>query len=569
MTRNVPLSYTIDISVSTAPTGLGEQNTNTVCLLTNEQPLSTEPFIWAVNAQDAINEYGTNSLTAKMAQALFTPVPNLRTGNGQVLIFPYNGVNATCATTTTIAITAEVLNSLKLVSNGDIQIAIDGEDYLLSGLNFTKINSVKDIVQILNSKYLDCNIEVVDTNKIQFKSRNFGDDSAIEIKPASESIITNFESETITNVETDSATFKEAVDEVTGTYNFIYTTNGWTLNSEVVVITDYGITITGTPSEGDDITVTYTAATGTGTDLYGSSYFDGANQVTTNGVSESGTTISEALAAAEEVGYFGGVLTTQYLSNDGVVEFANTIQSKDHIYYEAINSLKNISTLGTAIKAAGLRKTRLLAKTDQGEQISKVAIATYATIAQSTNYSGAGTALTMNLKELTGVLPDYNINSTYYNIAKQNGVDIYATTEGLSCVYSFDNGYYTDDATNLLWLKKALEVSGFNYLRKTNTKIPQTETGMTGLKNAYEQRCSQGVRNGVIGTGLLWNDSIPFGDPEDFQRNIQEKGYYIYSLPIALQNQAEREQRVAPVVQIAIKLSGAIHNSNVIVQVQR
>ena len=71
----------------------------------------------------------------------------------------------------------------------------------------------------------------------------------------------------------------------------------------------------------------------------------------------------------------------------------------------------------------------------------------------------------MNLKELTGIKPDGNINSTYYNLAKQNGVDIYATTEGLSCVYSFDNGYYTDEATNLLWLKKALEVSGFNYLR--------------------------------------------------------------------------------------------------------
>lgn len=493
MTRNVPLSYTIDVSVSTTPTGLGEQNTNTICLLTNEQPLSTEPFIWAVNARDAINEYGTDSLTAKMVQAFFTPVPNLRTGNGQVLIFPYTATNATCGTTTTIAITDAIISALQLVSNGDLTIAIDGESNTLTGLNFNNITSVKDIVQILNSKYLDCNISVVNTNKIQFKSRNFGAGSTIEL---------------------------------TATSN------------------------------------------GTGTDIYGSTYLDGANQVTVDGVDETGS-IANALAAAEEVGYFGGVLTTQYLSNDGITDFSAVVQGKDHIYYESINSLANISTLGSAIKAAGDTKTRLLAKTDQGEEASKIAIATYATIAQSTNYSGNDTALTMNLKELTGVLPDYNINSTYYNIAKQNGVDVYATTEGLSCVYSFDNGYYTDDATNLLWLKKALEVSGFNYLRKTNTKIPQTETGMAGLKNAYEQRCSQGVRNGVIGTGLLWNDSIPFGDPEDFQRNIQEKGYYIYSLPIALQNQAEREQRIAPVVQIAIKLSGAIHNSNVIVQVQR
>lgn len=494
MTRTVPLSYTINVSVSTVPQGLGEYNTNTVCLFTNEQPLSTEPYVWAVNTQDAVNEYGTNSLTAKMAQALFTPVPNLRTGNGQVLIFPYTATNATAGSTTTVAITNTIISALQLVTNGDLTLTIDGTDYTVSGLNFSNINTVADIVSILNNQYLDCDIKVVNTNTIKFTSRNYGTASAVTLK----------------------------------------VTTG-----------------------------------GSGTDIYGSSYLDGANQVAIAGTAQTGTTLAEAIAQAEEVAYFGGILTTQTLDNDGIEATAIAVQGKDHIYYEAIQSLKNIGTLGSIIKTAGDKKTRLLAKTDEGVEIAKTAIATYCTIAQSTNYSGSNTALTMNLKELTGIKPDSNINSTYYNLAKQNGVDIYANTEGLACVYSFDNGYYTDDATNLLWLKKALEVSGFNYLRKTNTKVPQTEIGMVGLKNAYETRCSQGVANGVIGTGLQWNDSIPFGDPEDFQRNIEEKGYYIYSLPIAKQSQAEREERIAPLVQIAIKLSGAIHTSNVIVQVQR
>lgn len=492
--QTIPLSYTINISVSTTPSGLGEYNTNTVCLLTNETPLSIKPYIWAVNAQDVINEYGTDSLTAKMAQALFTPVPNLRTGNGQVLVFPYKGVNATSGTTTTVAITSTIITALKLVTAGDLTISIDGTDVAISNMDFSKIETVQDVVDIIKNKNIDCNVSVVDTNKIQFQSRKYGADSTISLKAT---------------------------------------------------------------------------VGGTGTDIYGTSYLNGANQITVTGVDESGVNITDTLAAAEEIGFFGGVLTTQTLSNNGVIGLSTAIQGKDHVYFEAIQALSNIATLGGAIKAAGNKKTRLLAKTDQGSDVSKIAIATYATIAQSTNYSGVNTALTMNLKELTGILPDYNMNSTYYNIAKENGVDIYGSTEGLSCVYSFDNGYYTDDATNLLWLKKALEVSGFNYLRKTNTKIPQTEVGMSGLKQAYETRCSQGVANGVIGTGLKWNDSIPFGDPEAFQRNIEERGYYIYSLPIAEQQQAEREARIAPVVQIAIKLSGAIHSSNVIVQVQR
>jgi hypothetical protein len=174
----------------------------------------------------------------------------------------------------------------------------------------------------------------------------------------------------------------------------------------------------------------------------------------------------------------------------------------------------------------------------------------------------------MNLKTLTGTSADTNLNQTYYNSAKTNGVDIYGDTAGLSCVYSFSNGLYTDEATMNLWLKKALEVALFNYLRKTNTKIPQTNKGITGLKNSAQTVLEQGVRNGSIGTGLTWNDSIPFGDPEVFQEAIEKFGYYIYSIPISQQSQTERENREAPLIQIAVKRAGAIHSSNVVINIQ-
>ena len=135
-------------------------------------------------------------------------------------------------------------------------------------------------------------------------------------------------------------------------------------------------------------------------------------------------------------------------------------------------------------------------------------------------------------------------------------------------VFAIVNNGYTDDIENQLWFKKTIEIAGFNYLRQTNTKIPQTEQGMTGLKNAYAQICEQGIKNGMIGAGA-WNTAVPFGDPETFKRNIAEKGYYVYSMPIVEQSQAEREARKAPVCQIAIKLSGAFHFSEVIITVER
>ena len=490
---NIALSNTINITIADTPSGLGEYNTNTICLFSNEQPLSVEPYIWAVNADDIINEYGANSMTAKMAIGLFSPSQNLRTGRGQVLVFPYAGVNATSATLTTQAITAEAIQAFQAVANGDLTIEIDGQDYVASKLNFSAISQVDDIVTILENIGLDVDIEVVNTNQIKFTSRNQGTNSGVVLKDTPE---------------------------------------------------------------------------GTGSDLYVPTLLNGADVTTVAGTNASGTTLSEAIAQAEEIGYFGGILTTQICDNDTIIANATYINGKDHIYYEATNSLKNIGTLGAEIQGATLTKTRLLAYTSKGATGAKQAIATYATVAQSVNYNGNNTVLTMNLKELAGIAPDTNLTQTYYNLAKQYGVDIYGSTEGLSCIYSFDNGDYTDEATTDLWFKKALEVRGFNYLRQTNSKIPQTESGMVGLKSAYEQACIQGVRNGSFAGGE-WNGAIPFGNPEDFKRNIREVGYYIYSLPIAQQAQAEREDRIAPVIQIACKRSGAIHSSDVIVNIQR
>lgn len=488
------LGNVINITLSGLPQGLTKYKTNNIALFSNETSTSIDPYVVAISALDVEKAYGTDSLTAKMARAIFTPASNLRMGEGSLFVFNYSGTNAIAESQTTKSI--EDVTAFKLVSSGALTIGIDGTDYELTGLNFTSISNLDDIVKVIKNTNVDCNIEVVETSKIKFTSRKFGEASEIILK------------------------------ETTGT--------GFT-------------------------------------DIYGTNYLDGANVTTVNGANATGTTLAEAVATAEEQAFFGGILTTQFCENDLILANSTAIQAKDHIYYEAIQSLHDISLFGQQIKSAGNGKTRLLAYSYGDDFDSKQAIATYATIASSTNYTGVDTCLTMNLKTLTGILPDLNLNQTYLNASKANGVDVYGSLEGLGVVFSNDNNGYTDDITGQLWLKKDLEVSGFNYLRKTNTKIPQTETGLTGLKNAYETTLQAGVRNGFIGTGVGWGDDvpIPFGNPEDFKRNILEKGYYIYSLPISQQSQADREERKAPLIQLAVKLSGAIHSSNVIVNIAR
>lgn len=67
-----------------------------------------------------------------------------------------------------------------------------------------------------------------------------------------------FTSETITAVEVTAATFSTAVSAVPGTYSFIYDGTDWSMGGDEVSLNTYGITITGTASDGDSIRVDFT-----------------------------------------------------------------------------------------------------------------------------------------------------------------------------------------------------------------------------------------------------------------------------------------------------------------------
>ena len=169
---------------------------------------------------------------------------------------------------------------------------------------------------------------------------------------------------------------------------------------------------------------------------------------------------------------------------------------------------------------------------------------------------------------LAGILPDPDAASDNVLLkAETYGFDVYVSIAGNSACLSFGANEYSDQIYGQLWLKLALQVGGYNYLATTTTKIPQTEPGMSGLKGAYAAVCRQGISNGYLASGLTWTSPTTFGNPDDLRRNITDTGYYIYSLPVAQQSPALRAARKAPIVQIAVKEAGAIHHSDVIVQV--
>ena len=287
-------------------------------------------------------------------------------------------------------------------------------------------------------------------------------------------------------------------------------------------------------------------------------------------------TVRAAILRMKDVVFFYGILMDGELGTSDASEFAQLSAYCESIgktlFYasSAITDLLPGSVLDL-VRQAKQNHTRCfyygnpLLNGASVQQTQRFAAA-YAGRALSVDFTGSRTATTMHLKQLVNITPDTTLNQTYLTQAQTAGVDVYVNESGYSCLFTSGANVFFDEVYNKDWLKFALQTNGFNYLAGSNTKIPQTEEGMAGLKDAYRKAAVLAVKNGVAAPGS-WTASDTFGDPVSLKKNITDIGYYIYSSPVAEQSSADRADRKAPLIQIAIKLAGAIHSSSVLVVV--
>ncbi len=491
MTTNIlPVSNIINVTIANTPSGLSERNVNSLGLFTTESPAVPETYGIYISPAQVIEQYGTSSVTAAMANAIFAQAPNIRTGTGRLVIMPYlDAVSGASGYATTPDISAN-LASIIAVTSGDIKVTIDGTAYNLTGLDFTSATTLADVAEIINGSLINGIASAPTASTLRFTSKKVGDSA--------------------------------------------------------------------------DVTIAAVSG-GSGTNLASSGYFNTASSVATSGTDSSGETLLEAITRTKASVSFTGVITNLEMEDAVITTTATGIQAQDRLFLHHVSSTADIAGIGTTIQQAGDFKTRILLYTPSLAEANLMKSA-YAGRAFSVNFSGSQTSQTMNLKQLATIVPDPGITQTLYAAADVAGVDLYVSYDGVPSVYSTGGNDFFDNPYNDLALKFALETAGFNFLRQTNTKEPQTEAGMNGLKNAYAQVCVRFVRNGSIAPGS-WTSSERFGDPVIFDQNILNRGYYVYSLPIVQQSAVEREARVAPLVQIAIKRAGAIHTSDCIVLV--
>lgn len=283
--------------------------------------------------------------------------------------------------------------------------------------------------------------------------------------------------------------------------------------------------------------------------------------------------LAEAIARTSDLVQYFGILISEVLSS-GLTEAdmdaaAAVIQTLNKMAFFVSRTAADFASGGALddLATADLTQSRGLYYGADNDADALSMVAAYAGRALSTNFLGSNTTQTMHLKTLTGIEPDPTITQTQLTACIAAGVDTYISLQGSSAVFTANaNGGFFDQIYNLRWLVGALQVAGYNYLAQAGTKVPQTESGMDGLKGAYRAICQQAVTNGYSAPGS-WNSPTTFGNQGDLLSNVSQIGYYIYSLPVAQQLQAARVARTAPLAQIALKEAGAIQSSSVIVTV--
>ena len=185
----------------------------------------------------------------------------------------------------------------------------------------------------------------------------------------------------------------------------------------------------------------------------------------------------------------------------------------------------------------------------------------------TTDFRGNSTAITLKFKQEVGVIAE-QLSTSQANAVEGKNANIFVAYDNLTNIIEngvMANGTFFDIITGTDWAATDIQRSVYNLLYTSTTKIPQTDAGMQLLTTAVEATCAQGVVNGLFAPGI-WN-SGGFGLLK--QGDFMPKGYYVYSPPVNLQNQADRAARMASPIQVAVKLAGAIHSVSVAITVNQ
>lgn len=482
---DLQLTNVINVSVSNPQSGIGTFNTSNLSLFSREVPadsFGTDGYKIYLDPSDVETDFGTDSPTFAMANAVFSQNPNILRGKGYLVIILMQD-------------TVDAVTEIQTVSFSAVSAA--GDYRLKYGLVETA-----DIASGSNAATVQAALRLV------------------------------------AGLAAVTVTGSEAA-------GFVVTFAGVVGDAALLVVDHNSLQDAG----GFDVVVTAVETV------------KGVDPATPE-------TIAAAVSRTQDLVQYFGVLLAEISTQVDMLAGAAVINGLRKIAFWASRTAADVEPGGRLdlLRSGTMPKNRGIFYGSDNDTDCLVMVASYAGRALSVDFTGSNTTETMHLKSLIGVQPDPSMTQTLLSKCKTAGVDTYVSLQGVPKTFTSGANQFFDRIYNQQAFVAAIEVAGFNAMAQADTKLPQTEDGVSVLTGAYRQVCEQFKNNEYVAPGT-WNSATTFGNLSDFHRNIGERGYYIYSQPIAQQLQADRDAREAPLAQIALKEAGAIHSASVIINI--
>ncbi|CAQ83659.1 MULTISPECIES: DUF3383 domain-containing protein [Photorhabdus] len=282
-------------------------------------------------------------------------------------------------------------------------------------------------------------------------------------------------------------------------------------------------------------------------------------------------TIAEAVAilGAASSGWYGLVIADDTLTDEDILSVADYIESASvsRIYGHTVQKTSVLDAdvgtdTGSKLKEGNYQRTLWQYSTGKPYIVASLMGRMF-----TVNFNGNNTTITLKFKQEPAVTAE-NLTATQANALKKKNGNVFVKYNNDTAIIQegvMANGDFIDERHGLDWLQNYVQNNLYNLLYTSTSKIPQTDEGVTRLMTNVEQSLAQAVMNGLIAHGVWGGDPIGALNTGE----TLTKGYYVYAPPIATQAQADREARKVPVIQCAIKLAGAVHYADVIINVNR
>jgi hypothetical protein len=476
-------------------------NPNVIAMLTSQQdgPLSSASRyrIYSDSASVAA-DFGTASEAYSYALSVFGTQPNATNAGGFLVIGYWRGAeeitDASAASLTGEQVSeATAVSQLQSVSDGTLDIDIDGVTENLTALDFSSTTTLEGVAGVIDT----------------------------------------------------------------------------VLAGATAAVGDQRIVITSSTT-GATSTITFATDPGTGTFIGNIlSIAAGSGGYLTQGAASDTMAVETKLEAITELASqvkFRGAMFIDDPTDVEAKTLAEWAQANSVLMYDVFSDIINLEVDPTNvvwdIKLSGLTNYRMLYSKAGNRRLA----ASYMARVHTVNFGAENSALTMNLKELSVAAEEYS--QTEYNKAKAVGLDIYTPVKQTPELHTSGANNFTDERYNFIAFVDYLQVGIHNVLKQTSTKIPQTRSGVAVLVDQVVNTSRQFERVGVIAKGT-WTSPDYFGNRAAFEQNILDNGFYWLAGSLSDQSQASRENRESPVIQGAVKLAGAVHSVDLIVNVNR